>query len=602
MLKSCHYQALPYQLTWQAGQLLLFLLTLLVWAIVLAVATLFSLNTKGAFLRTGRFNQLCRDLWRRFGEWSQHPHKCMIVIIMLAIIPRVLLLPILHVPEPRSHDEFAFILGGETLAMGRITNPPHPLWQFFETEHEVMQPTYMSKYPPVQNVFIALGILLGNKWIGILISYGIMCGFIYWVACAYLPSRWALFAGLVHLVHPGVASYWCNSYFGGAATAIGGALVFGACARLSKRISSVQGCLFVLGLLILANSRPYEGFVAALVPSFAMLYTVFSRQRPKFSQIAKHAFLPILLLLVGVAAMLYYNYRITGNALLMPYSLWQKQYSAVPTWFNMPAIQQPHYNNQQLKDNYTVADYAVYLSAMTLPGYFDSLLNLRLLGIMQFFVGLNLMPMAVASLLSLKDKRMRILWLATAAEVVAISCTAVGFQRHYVAPITAPLCILLVQGFRHLRLIKLRKLPVGITFARIVVMACLLGVVSQFLTLSAQNQRLQDAQDEFPRVEINTKLAAMPGKHLIVVHYAEGHDPRREYVVNGPDIDNQKIVWARDFGEEKDKQLLDYFHDRKVWLFDPDNKPKWRLYTWEESKSADLSKKVDNYAWTHWTN
>jgi hypothetical protein len=41
-------------------------------------------------------------------------------------------------------------------------------------------------------------------------------------------------------------------------------------------------------------------------------------------------------------------------------------------------------------------------------------------------------------------------------------------------------------------------------------------------------------------------------------------------VYNTPDIDTQKIVWAFDFGPDGDRPLLNYYHDRKVWLVKPD--------------------------------
>ena len=68
-----------------------------------------------------------------------------------------------------------------------------------------------------------------------------------------------------------------NSYWGGAVAGTGGALVLGALARILRRASVSSALLLGLGVAILANSRPYEGFLFC-VPAGLWLLCVAARK------------------------------------------------------------------------------------------------------------------------------------------------------------------------------------------------------------------------------------------------------------------------------------------------------------------------------------
>ncbi|MBC8107356.1 MAG: hypothetical protein H7Z14_12255, partial [Anaerolineae bacterium] len=111
-------------------------------------------------------------------------------------------------PAPQFHDEFSYLLAGDTFARGRLTNPAHPMWEFFETFQVLSQPTYASKYPPGQGMFLALGqALAGAPIVGVWISTALACAAIAWMAGAVLPRTWAMLCGILAATHPQVLDW-----------------------------------------------------------------------------------------------------------------------------------------------------------------------------------------------------------------------------------------------------------------------------------------------------------------------------------------------------------------------------------------------------------
>jgi hypothetical protein len=270
-----------------------------------------------------------------------------------ALAVRLALLPLMSVPEPAIHDEFSHLLAADTFASGRLTNPSPPLWMPFESFHIILRPTYMAMYPPAQALVLAVGQCLGHPWLGAWLSVAVMCAAVCWMLQGWFSPGWALFGGMLAVLRFSTSGYWINSYMGGAVAATGGALILGALPRLTRNPRSRDALVMALGLVMLANSRPWEGLVLSLPVAVALFAGLLSSRRATVRARALRVVFPIfIVLVVAGSAMAYYFLSVTGSPVRMPYEVDRETYATAPIFLWQLPRSEPTYRHPVMQEFY----------------------------------------------------------------------------------------------------------------------------------------------------------------------------------------------------------------------------------------------------------
>ena len=511
-----------------------------------------------------------RFLEQKFAEIARRKGLSVVLIGLSVLILRGALIPVLGIPAPAVHDEFSYLLAGDTFAHGRLTNPTPPLWQHFESFHIILRPTYMSMYPPGQGLVLALGERLGRPWIGVLLCTALMCSAIGWMLQGWLPPSWALLGGLLAVLRLGIFSYWVNSYWGGSLPALGGALLLGALPRLKRHARTRDGMWMAAGIAILASSRPYEGFV--LSTTVAAAFLVWLVRSPHSDVSFRVVFLPLALVLTAAAsATAYYNHRVTGHAFHMAYQTNREAYSRARYFIWQPPNRNRPYNHPEM-DVFYAREFAYYQENRTLPGFFCHLL-VKGLTLWVFYVGpaLTIPLFCFPWICGLRRLSFPVLTLVIFMFGLALET---WLFSHYFAPATSLVYLIVLESMRRMYRWQWRARPLGTALVRAILVACIAMAVLR-VTAAGAHAVIEPPwpRGNLAREAILRNLETQPGEHLIIVHYEREHNPNDEWVYNVSDIPHAKVIWAREMGEPRNQELLQFFPNRQPWLLQADDTP-----------------------------
>ncbi len=454
-------------------------------------------------------------------------------------------------PLPAIHDEFSMILGGETLASGRLANPQPEQASAFEAPHVLTSPRYVTKYLPGHPLFLAAGTVLGGgPRLGQWLSFAFLgCALLYCLRAWFSPrATWVIWIGALLALADTV---WASGYMGAGTAAAGSALLIGAWRRLRDRPALSHGAIAGLGAVVLVLTRPWEGVWVGLPIAIAMLPWL----RPGADgQKRRAAGAAIGVLAIGLAGLALYNVRTTGSPVRTAYMLYEANAGGAPPfiWQDPPAPRSIR-RSTDLRD---AADLQRWKDlrecpACVLVGRYRSAAGFY--GGPVFHVAVLLIPLGLTAANGI----------LLAALLGGVGATAVAsfFTPNYLGPALPALLVLAGTGGTRLAS-RISGAP------RVALAGAAVALLAWRIVSQGPVERLLYSPERWTvhRQAVIDRLETTPGQHLVLVRYTASYGERYEWVQNGADLAGARTLWAHDRGAGANAALLAAFPGRQAWL------------------------------------
>lgn len=510
-------------------------------------------------LACSRYPATCSNAALRLRESTRHTALYVLAAMLVPVALRVAMLPWLPPPGPSIHDEFSHLLVADTLAARRLANPPHPLWRQLETIYVLQQPAYASIYPIGQGFILAVGkVLFGSPWAGILLAVALMGGAVTWMLFGCLPPPWAaLGSGLAVLCY-GMTPDWIDTYWGGAFSAFGGALLFGAFCRLRRSPSPLMALLAGLGWSVVWFTRPFESLLPCVVAwGLVAALLIHEPHRWRTWLWPAAVFFAVQVFAGSVTAL--HNRAVTGSFTTLPYSLSQQAYGVPQTLLGQRPVEEPPLRYDELRQMYRWQREAKD-AANRRP--------FRRLGVVlykswAFYVTpWFALPVALLAFM-LKDR-----WILIGGGIMVCAMIASAlypfFFPHYLAVYSCVILFLILRGMMALSRFSFRNLPIGVA----IVLFVLFGGSMRGLRAVSPKQILgltHETRQPTLRARVAKRLQSLGGRHMVFVTYNADHTFHDEWVYNAAKVDEAPIVWCRASCPSEASEIIRYYQDRQFW-------------------------------------
>jgi hypothetical protein len=552
--------------SYEASQLPLTLLILLIAALI----------TKYPVRLFATFEDLVRKL-------SDRPYLSAALIAVIAVCARLSVSPFVGTPQPVVPDEPSLMLQAKTYLAGRMANQVD-LLPDFESVYVILSPTYASMYPVLRSFPLLVGYFLGiGAWGGVLLSVVALTMAVYWIVRQSINANYAFIAALIVIIRFGLFSFWVNSYFGGAFTALGGVLLLGGFKAVRSRPSILNGAVLGLGVVIVMTTRPYEGMVYAIPFGLALIVHFIRSAGLQRRSLVPAGLAAAVLVAAGFGLTLAQNQAVTGDWKVAPYFLYRQTNGQVPVFLTQsrhPESQgQPRYAATLAAVSY---DVAYYDHRKTWVRILYTEIS-RALNYWSFYVGFALLIPLLFGLRWLSGERT--LLLAAASLAVGLSLETFDFA-HYASPGFGLAVLTIMAGFRTLRQWRPWGYLYGLSLSRLLPLALVVGSaipVSSALTgwpdFSHNGVRTWEPccwlRPSSVHMAVADEVDRYGGRHLIIVDsgpqgagFGRFVSPavvaRLAVVYNDADIDGEKTIWINN-DSEFNRAAIDRYPGRRIW-------------------------------------
>lgn len=408
---------------------------------------------------------------------------------------------------------------------------------------------------------LAVGQRLGHPIVGSSLAIGFSMAALVWMLMGWLPRKYNALIVLFVVCHPAFQWVWGQSYWGGALAMAGGSLLLGSFARLRHDFQIKYAVIAGLGVVLLANCRPFEGAILTAVVGLALLSKLFQTPEWKIRPFLARVIVPgFVVLSLGAAWIMTYNHAVTGDPFKMPYKVHEETYAWTPLFLWQTPGERPVFRHPDMEAEY-VKDKQVTEAAFESVNRVMTIKSAATVRVLWFFCGGSIV-LALLSFPRLIKQQKYSMAFAMAVPAFLAGMVTPWEWPHYCAA-AAPLVILFLLASCIEFWQRFRSAP-QFRIAFIVAML-VTQVVWTFSVVNKHNSRKQWAFAN-QRADFVDQLTESPGRDLVVIRYAES--PPNQWVYNSADIDSAEIVWAREISDEARTELIEYFSDRKVWLLD----------------------------------